>query len=286
VLAVVQHQQQAPGPQRRRERLEQRPPGLLADPRGRGGRLGHQRGVGQGRQLHQPDAVRVRRPQGPRRLERQAGLAHAPGAGQRHQARAGGRPGQQPRHLGPLRLPADEGGQRRRQVPRRGGGRPPRPRRWDQAEPAAGGVGGSGGPRGRRGRGQEPRPLRRGEPQPVGQAPGGAPQGGAGARLQPLQGAHPHPGPLGQRLLRQPGTQAVAPQRRAERVAAHPAGRLRLRDVPVLPHPRPRSPRRRGPAVCRRWGADAGTPTGSRGARRPARTILTPPRLSRTRSIG
>ena len=62
VLAVVQHQQQLLGRAGASASVSsERPPRLLAHAERRGDRLGHQRRVGQRRQLHQPDAVGVGR---------------------------------------------------------------------------------------------------------------------------------------------------------------------------------------------------------------------------------
>ena len=88
VLAVVEHQQQAPGGQRRRSACRR-----AAGPAARARRAraatacGHERRVGQRRQLDQPDAVRVVGRPARRRLQRQARLADAAGAGQRQQPR-------------------------------------------------------------------------------------------------------------------------------------------------------------------------------------------------------
>ena len=57
VLAVVQDQQQAPGPEVIREGLGQRTARLLANTQNGGHSLGHESRVGQRRQFHQPNAV-------------------------------------------------------------------------------------------------------------------------------------------------------------------------------------------------------------------------------------
>ena len=60
VLAVVQHQQQTTGAQVVGQRRRQRPARLLANAQDGGDRVRHQLGIGQRRQLDQPDAVRER----------------------------------------------------------------------------------------------------------------------------------------------------------------------------------------------------------------------------------
>ncbi len=59
MLAVVEHQQCPPGPERRHQRLGHRLGGALADAEDAGDRLGHEGRVAQGRQFDQPDAVRI-----------------------------------------------------------------------------------------------------------------------------------------------------------------------------------------------------------------------------------
>ena len=68
------------------QRGQERPAGLLAHAQRARRRPAAPGRVGQRRQLDQPDAVRVVVAQVGRDLERQAGLAHAAGAGQRQQA--------------------------------------------------------------------------------------------------------------------------------------------------------------------------------------------------------
>ena len=126
VLAVVQHEQQAPGAQGPAQGIRQGPLGDLRHPGGGGDRLGHQLRVGQGRQLRQPHPVRVRRLvlSGPPRAAReaggegqsQAGLAAPAGAGQRQQAGLGQAPGDRRQ----LPLPPHQRRQGRRQVVPRG----------------------------------------------------------------------------------------------------------------------------------------------------------------------
>ena len=190
VLAVVQHQQQRPRPQGGDQAVQQRHPRRLAHAQGGRHGLGHQRRVGEGGQLHQPDPVREPRPPGPRPgsaappsaigsvpaarlrtrrrrprarqgvgdLQGQAGLAAAAHAGQGHQAHA--RLAQQGGQGRRLALPADQGGGRRRQVggggARRGAGRrrpAPGPRRRARRAPPPRGAAPGPGPRRCAGRG-------------------------------------------------------------------------------------------------------------------------------------
>ena len=135
VLAVVQHQQQAALRQGARQGLRHGLSGHLAHVQGGGHRLPYQGRIGHRAQLHQPHPVRIQRTvrpaadvlphQAPCHLEGQARLAAAPGAGQRHQARAplgglplGGSRGaqQQAPHLRDLGLASDEAGHRGREV--------------------------------------------------------------------------------------------------------------------------------------------------------------------------
>ena len=104
VLAVVEEEQQVLGLEKGRQGLDQRLAGRLAHAKGRGDGLGHQRRVGERGQLDQPDAIRVARELGSRRLDRQPGLAAAAGAGQGEQP--GG--GEQSLDLGDLALASDE----------------------------------------------------------------------------------------------------------------------------------------------------------------------------------
>jgi hypothetical protein len=114
VLAVVQEEQQAPGPQRVGERGQQGPTPLLAHPDGGGHGLGHQPRVAQRGQLHQPGAVGVRGQRLGGRLQGQPGLAGAPHAGERHQPVGA----QQGRHLPQFALAPHEAGQLQGQVVR------------------------------------------------------------------------------------------------------------------------------------------------------------------------
>jgi hypothetical protein len=104
VLAVVQGQQQAPRPQRVGERLEQRAPGLLADPHDRRDARDHQLGLLQVSQFHEPDPVgKLLFGQG-QEAQREPGLADAPGPAQGQRARSV----QHLAELSELPLPADE----------------------------------------------------------------------------------------------------------------------------------------------------------------------------------
>ena len=69
--------------------VQDRPPGLVAHAQAAATCCGHQRRVGQRRQLHQPDAVGEIVQQRLGHLQRQAGLAHPARAGERHQAVVG-----------------------------------------------------------------------------------------------------------------------------------------------------------------------------------------------------
>jgi hypothetical protein len=119
VLAVVEHEQEALGPQRVAERGQQGAAGLLAHADDGRHRLGDGGRVGERGELDQPDAAGepLPREQGLRHPEGQPRLAGAAGAGERDQA-----PGaQQPGRLGHVALPPDEAGERRREVVRRVG---------------------------------------------------------------------------------------------------------------------------------------------------------------------
>ena len=86
VLAIVQGQHQLPRPQRVAERLEQRAPGLFADPDDRRYAGDHQVGLLQVSQLHPPDpGGKLARGQG-QESQREPGLADAPGTAQGQRA--------------------------------------------------------------------------------------------------------------------------------------------------------------------------------------------------------
>ena len=251
MLAVVQHQQRAALPEDAGEPRLSGAVGGLPRPdrphrpdRGQRGAR-HQRRVGQGRQgrqgrqVDQPHAVGVRRAirpagageQAARRLEREAGLAHAPGAGQRHQ----GARGEQAPDLLQLWLAPQEAAELAGQVVGDGG------RGHRGHRPA-------GGPAAAHGRRREGGARLRGQPQGLHQARHGLPLGRAPD--PPLEGADPlraQPRPLGQGLLGQPGGLAVAP--RAARRTWGPRPRPRPRPSPVLsvdpPRARPHGPGRR-----------------------------------------
>ena len=113
VLAVVQHQQQAPGPQVRPPAWPARGrPGSSRTPTAAATAWGTSAGSASGASStsHTPSGYAL---QGVgRRLQRQAGLARPAGAGQGHQAVGA----QQRRHLRQLPLPAHEAGQLQGQV--------------------------------------------------------------------------------------------------------------------------------------------------------------------------
>ena len=248
------------GRQRGRERGEPRPPGLLPDPEGRGGRLGHQGRVGQRRQLHQPHPLGVGRPRAGGGLERQAGLAHPAGAGQGQQAHLLLQEALP--HGGDLPLSPDEAGELQGQVVRarvaRVPGRPGRRRgrhiRGGAPGPARGaGSARGGGPR------LERRGPRRAQPQGPGQAAHRLPLGRP--PRPPLQVADPprgEPRPLRQPLLRQPRGPAPPPQDGPERLGRRAAGpRRNHAPTPAHPPSLPREPpdQRDGAAGARGLGA-------------------------------
>jgi len=207
VLAVVQHEQQALGLERVGERLRQGPTGFLAHPQGRRHRLRRAGGLGEGGQLHQPHAVKVRGQHVRRRSEGQAGLAHPAGTGQRHQAVGA----QQRRHRRQLPLAPDEAGQRQGQVVPRAVRRPPRRGRHGRRL-------GCGPHAGRRGtRRVECGAPRRRERQGRAQALQRAAPGPGRAPLEVLDAADGQSGPRGEGRLRQAGRQPRLPEEDAER---------------------------------------------------------------------
>ena len=120
VLAIVQDQQQLPGPQVVGERLRHRAARLLAHAEGRGYGFGREGGVREGRQTHPPHPVAeppdevLGDPQG------EARLAASPGSGEGEEAGAR----EQPLDLGDLTLPTHEAGELQGQVaPHRSCGR-------------------------------------------------------------------------------------------------------------------------------------------------------------------
>ena len=86
MLQVVHHQQDRPLPEERRQRCEGILRRLLAHPHHPGDRRHHQSGIGQRRQIHEPDAIREALRHLLRGGNRQARLADASGADQRQQA--------------------------------------------------------------------------------------------------------------------------------------------------------------------------------------------------------
>ena len=260
MLAVVQHQQQAPAGQPVPHDVRRRPARLVGHAQRARHRRGHQVRVGQRRQLDQPDAVRVVAGHRPRRLQRQARLADAARPGQRQQ------PGLPPGAAAtsassrsrPTRLVSGSGQVAGSAGWRRGGrGAPPRD----------GGL--------------QPGPLRRRQAQGVRQPAERVRVGDAArAALQVADGARAQAGPLGQRLLRQPGRDAQPPQRLAEgggRVGGHRLTPWRAtptaRSRPVTPPAYPT-----GASRSEAWGDCSGIAWGSRGpgawAARPAGRIV------------
>ena len=198
VLAVVQHQQQAPAgqPARPASSVSGRP-GCSGDAqRARPTACGHQRRVGQRRQLDQPDAVGIVAPHRPRRPRAPAGSCRRR---RRRSASAAASSPSSRRDLGHLALPADEAGQRPRQDTRghrRAGWRGlRRPRGWRDSDA------GRQSPR----RHLERRPLRPGQPQRRRQQRHRRPLWRvAHPTLDVAHPARAQPGLLGQRLLVRP----------------------------------------------------------------------------------
>jgi hypothetical protein len=85
VLTIVQHQQQVPLLELIDQRGQEWAMRLLPQAQRLRYRLPHQGRVGQRGQIYQPHALRVRAYQLLGHGQRQARLAHATGAGQRHQ---------------------------------------------------------------------------------------------------------------------------------------------------------------------------------------------------------
>ena len=112
MLAVVKDQQERPGAQVLRQRLDQWMLGSLGHAEGRGDRLRHERLILQRRKLHKPDAIGVAALQVPPHLQRQARLARAARSRERQQPRGG----EQRRDLATLALATDEAGELARQV--------------------------------------------------------------------------------------------------------------------------------------------------------------------------
>ena len=106
MLAVVQHEQQPARAQGVLQRFQERAAGFFAYAERRGGRLRHERGIGQRRQCGNAHAISKHVPavQVARHLKREPGLTYAAGTGQRQQPR----PGEQALHLFQLPRPADE----------------------------------------------------------------------------------------------------------------------------------------------------------------------------------
>ena len=120
VLAVVQDQQRAPLAELGAEALESGEPRREGEPKRGGGRVRHQPGVAEARQLDQPDAVAALADARRRGLEAETGLARPAGAGERDQAMAVEQPGD----LAQLAVAPDEARQRDRQVVASALGRP------------------------------------------------------------------------------------------------------------------------------------------------------------------
>ncbi len=112
MLAVIEHHQQIARAQDPGEGGGERFGWGLAHAERTGNGLWDEGLVRQGRQLNQPDAVRVVVQNGSCHLERQPRFAAATHPRQRHQAC----PGEQCLHLGQLLLAADEAAERGRQV--------------------------------------------------------------------------------------------------------------------------------------------------------------------------
>ena len=88
VLAVVQDQQQIPRPQMRAKRFDERPARLFAHTQDFGRFAGHDGGIAQGRQIHEPRAIAIGVQHVARDLQREPSLAEAADAEQCQQSSA------------------------------------------------------------------------------------------------------------------------------------------------------------------------------------------------------
>ena len=114
VFTVVEDHQQLLGPQPAHQRDRQRLTGLRRDPQHLRDRPQHHVVMGERRQVDQPHPVRVVRQHVRADLDREAGLADAADAGQRHQTMLT----QQPPHLDDLAVATHERRQLQRQIRR------------------------------------------------------------------------------------------------------------------------------------------------------------------------
>ena len=114
MLAVVDHQQDSPGPQVLQEHIDGPPRGLQLESQCCQNRSGNGVGIGERGQLDQPHPVGSISSEQPRDLDREARLAYASGADQRYQRRLF----QQLAQLLQLAVPTDEGSPRPGQIPR------------------------------------------------------------------------------------------------------------------------------------------------------------------------
>ena len=111
MLAVVQHEQQAPAPKRGGKGGPDRLARIFLHAQGCRDSLGHQGTIRQGGKLDQVNAGRILCDTLDRDREPQPGLPDAAGTGQREQSAVG----EQAPDLAALRLPADERGELNRQ---------------------------------------------------------------------------------------------------------------------------------------------------------------------------
>ena len=115
MLAVVENQQQGTILDKLDQCFGHRAPRLFLDAQHRCHRLRHQLRIGDWRELHEPDAIRIFVEHVGCDLQRKAGLAEAADAVKRHQSRFA----QHLLHFGELALAADERRDLVRQVVRR-----------------------------------------------------------------------------------------------------------------------------------------------------------------------
>ena len=148
VLAIVEHEQEAPVARELEQCLEHRMPRVFLHAERGGHRLRHQPGIADRREFDQPHAVRIIVEHLCRHLQRQARLAEASAAQQRQEPRLAEQPGD----FGEFALARDERRQLLRQVVRRLRERPQgrklslQRRMHDLAAPARAGPGRAAGP--------------------------------------------------------------------------------------------------------------------------------------------
>ena len=114
VLQVVHHQQDRPRPEERRQRCKRDPAPAARAPHHPGDRRHHQGGIGERRQIDEPDAIGEALGHLLRGGNRQAGLADATGTDQRQQAHVV--LGEEAADEGQLVLPVDQPRRLRREM--------------------------------------------------------------------------------------------------------------------------------------------------------------------------